>query len=75
MHQTTNYFVTPFNIVSSNPRAAIYCAGDLNLADICWNTNSLSGYRYPIEINNVTLDLVSDCGFAQMVELPTRARI
>jgi len=61
-----------YSIVLSNPWAAIYCAGDLNLPDICWNTNSVSGHRYPIEINNVTLDLVSDCGFTQMVELPPR---
>ena len=39
---------------------------------MCWNTNSVSDHRYPIEINNVTLDLVYDCGFTQMVELPTR---
>ena len=39
---------------------------------MCWNTNSVSDHRYPIEINNVTLDLVYDCGFTQMVELPTQ---
>ena len=61
-----------YNIVSSYLRAAIYYASDLNLPDMCWNTNSVSDHRYPIEINNVTLDLVYDCGFTQMVELPTR---
>ena len=52
--------------------AVIVCAGDLNLPDICWSTSSVCGYRYPLESNNITLDLVSDCGFTQMVELPTR---
>ena len=59
-------------MVSSYPNVPIYCAGDFDLPDISWNTNSVSGHQYPLEINNMNLELLFDCGLTQMVELPTR---
>ena len=63
-----------YNMVSSYPNVPIYCVGDFNLPDISRNTNSVSGHQYPLEINNMTLELLFDCGLTQMVELPTRSR-
>ena len=33
------------SVVTKHPKSAIYCAGDLNLPDICWNSGSVSGHR------------------------------
>ena len=60
-----------YNMVSSYPNVPIYCAGDFNLPDISWNTNSVSGHQYPLELNNMTLELLFDCGLTQIFELPT----
>ena len=61
-----------YDIVSAYPKSAIYCAGALNLPDICWSDDSVCGHRYPIKINTSTLSLIADCGLAQVVDFPTR---
>jgi len=56
------------------PDANVCCTGDFNLPDICWETQSTNGYRYPIEINKLALNMCEDCGFTQVVTFPTRAQ-
>ena len=46
-------------------------AGDLNLPDINWTSESVSGYRYTLAINQCTLNMSAECGFTQLVEFPT----
>ena len=60
------------DIVSGYPRSAIYCAGDINLPDICWTSESFTSHTYPLEMNSAMLNLVNDCGFTQVVNFPTR---
>ena len=60
------------NIVAKNPSAFILCAGDLNLPDIDWTSESIAGYRYPLSINKLTLSMTADCCFTQLINFPTR---
>ena len=54
------------------PNAIICCAGDFNVPDIDWNNESIVGYRYPHCVNTRVLSMMHDCGFAQLVNSPTR---
>ena len=54
-----------------HPQSVIYCAGDLNLPDICWNSESVCGHSNPLEMNSSTLSLINDCSFTQVVNFPT----
>ena len=71
----THYYQSLCNaihdITTEHPKSAVYCAEDLNLPDIHWNSESVSSYRYPMEINTSTLDLIADCGLVQIVDFPT----
>ena len=55
-----------------NPRSLICCAGDFNVPDINWDTESVLSYRYPLAINQVLLKMSADCYFAQLVNFATR---
>ena len=46
-------------------------AVDLNLPDIDWTIELVSGYRYPLAINQCTLNMSAECGFTQLVGFPT----
>ena len=56
-------------IVRKHPSAFILCAGDLNLPDINWSNESITGYRYPLAINSSTLRMSADCCFTQLIFL------
>ena len=58
------------DIVTAHPRSVIYCTDDLNLPDLCWSSESVTGHTYPSEMNIGTLNLVNDCGFTQAVDFP-----
>jgi len=60
------------NIAHSNPGATIWFAGDLNLPDIQWPSESITGHQYPRCINERMLRTASDLGFEQMVNFATR---
>ena len=55
-----------------NPHSLICCAGDFNVPDINWDTESVLSYRYPLAINQVLLKMSADCYFAQLVNFATR---
>ena len=54
------------------PNAIICYAGDFNVPEIDWNNELIVGYRYPHCMNTRVLNMMHDCGFAQMVNSPTR---
>ena len=59
-------------VIDSNPHSTVWIAGDLNLPNINWSDNSISGNNYPIPFCNLVLDLFSNAGLAQLVTFPTR---
>ena len=54
------------------PHSFICCAGDFNVPDISWATESVSSYRYPLLINQALLKMSADCYFTQLVDFTTR---
>ena len=54
------------------PNSALWIAGDVNLPDINWSNNYISGHSYPVSLNQSFLDLIHDNAFTQMVDSPTR---
>jgi len=50
----------------------IWLAGDLNLPDIDWKTNSIACYQYPLRINELFMDSLANCSLSQLVTFPTR---
>ena len=65
-HQTLCDIIT--RVTESHPNSIICCAGDLNLPDIDWSSKSVSGYRYPLAINQCILNMSAECGFTQLVD-------
>ena len=59
-------------ICHSNPSAVIWLAGDLNLPDINWETNSITRHQYPLRINEHFMDSLANCSLSQLVTFPTR---
>ena len=59
-------------IVNANKNSVIYIGGDLNLPDIDWKTNSISGSQYSKAINQRYLDLINLCNLQQSVCESTR---
>ena len=60
------------HLCQSNPGAAIWYSGDINLPDIDWETLSICSYQYLKAINESFLDLLDTAGLEQMVDFPTR---
>ena len=56
----------------ANPRSTVWIAGDTNLPDINWKTSNIHGSNYPLQINQLLLDTISDTGSEQVVTFPTR---
>jgi hypothetical protein len=54
------------------PKSTIWDAGDCNLPDIDWLTNTFSGNRYLNEINQTLLQIEEELGLSQTVKFPTR---
>ena len=59
-------------IAMNNKDSALWIAGDLNLPDIKWSTESIHGNRYPTKINQLMLDVTQDLTMEQVVKFPTR---
>ena len=60
------------NIILAQKNATIWCAGDFNVPDIDWVSESIKGKQYPLAVNDQVLNLVHECNFEQMVDFPTR---
>lgn len=56
----------------TNQKATIWIAGDANLPDIDWKTNTIPRSQYSRSISQLLLDTVSDIGSEQVVNFPTR---
>ena len=60
------------DLTHANPATPIWIGGDLNLPNIEWSSNSITDNRYPIILCDQILDFVSDYGYSQIVQSPTR---
>jgi len=47
-------------------------AGDFNLPNINWQTQSISDYNYLIELCDMFIDFLANNGLTQMVDFTTR---
>ncbi|XP_071503755.1 uncharacterized protein [Diadema antillarum] len=61
-------------IVRNNPTSAIWISGDLNLPDINWQTETVTGHQYNLGINSTFLSIFQDLCFSQVVDFPTRGQ-
>jgi hypothetical protein len=58
---------------NSHRRAITWLGGDLNLPDINWKTEAVTGNRNLSSINNKFLETIHDCNLIQTVDFPTRS--
>jgi hypothetical protein len=58
-------------VLDKYPKSTMWVAGDFNLPDIDWPTNTFSGNRYLNEINQTLLQ-IEELGLSQTVKFPTR---
>jgi hypothetical protein len=49
-----------------------WIGGDLNLPDINWGTNEISGHQYSKKINESFTNMMNDCNLEQIINFPTR---
>ena len=60
------------SIILTNPSSTMWIGGDLNLPDINWSLNTITGHQYPLSLNERFLDFQEDNLFVQFVTFPTR---
>ena len=60
------------NIAKKFPNSPLWIAGDINLPDVQWKTNTLSKHQYTKQINEHFLDILFMLVLSQMVPFPTR---
>ena len=60
------------SIIPTNPSSTMWIGGDLNLPDINWSLNTITGHQYPLSLNERFLDFQEDNLFVQFVTFPTR---
>jgi len=60
------------NLYEKFKSSTIWIAGDANLPDIDWKTDSIQGNNYPKEFSEQFIDLKTTCGFSQVVDFTTR---
>jgi len=60
------------NIAAYYKNSTLWFGGDLNLPNINWADNTISGTNYPITLCNTFLELLTSHGFTQLHLLPTR---
>lgn len=71
--QYTNDSATEIeNLKRKAGRNILTIAGDFNLPDIDWSTNTIKGHNYSRAFNNAYLDMVSSNDLEQQVDFPTR---
>ena len=57
------------------PNSPVWVAGEFNLPDIDWTTDSIKSQQYLKSISSCFLDLASNFGITQSVSFPTRIDI
>jgi len=70
--ELTNLCASISKVIQDNPSSSIYLAGDFNLPNINWQTQSISGYNYPTYLCDMFIDFLANHGLTQMVNFPTR---
>ena len=60
------------SLVVDNPSASIWIAGDVNLPDIDWRTNTVCGNQHCHALNDMLVDFLNCNGFVQSVDSPAR---
>ena len=60
------------SIILANPNDIIWLGGDLNLPNIDWNSYSISGHNYPLQLCERFIDILLDHSLSQLVSFPTR---
>ena len=53
-------------VLDKYPKSTIWVAGDFNLPDIDWLTNTFSGNRYLNEINQTLLQIEEELGYHKL---------
>ncbi|XP_063969561.1 uncharacterized protein LOC135157548 [Lytechinus pictus] len=61
-------------VVRNNPSSAIWISGDLNLPDINWQTETVTGHQYNLGVNSAFLSTFQDLCLSQIVDFPTRGQ-
>jgi len=59
-------------VILENPQLPIWIGGDFNLPNIDWDNLTINGHNYPVQLCNTLLELATDFGLTQIVNLPTR---
>ena len=60
------------SLVVVNPSASVWIAGDVNLPDIDWRTNTVCGNQHCHALNDMLVDFFNCNGFVQSFDSPTR---
>ena len=60
------------SIARKFPNSPLWIAGDTNLPDVNWQTNTISKHQYTKQINELFIDTFAMLGLSQMVTFPTR---
>ena len=73
---TSDYTNCMCNAISSIarkfPNSPLYIAGDTNLPDVEWQTNTIWKHQYTKRINELFIDTFAMMGLSQIVTFPTR---
>ena len=59
-------------VVNKHPKAVHWFAGDYNLSDINWETQSIESSQNPRALNQLFLDFSFKCKLEQKIDQPTR---
>ena len=62
------------HIVKDHPKDVIWVGGDINLPNVNWSNNSISGNNYRREISENLIQAMEKSGLEQIVDFPTRDR-
>ena len=60
------------DIADNYPDSPIWIAGDINLPNVKWERNCISGNAYTAALCNLFINFIEDYGLTQMVDFPTR---
>ena len=60
------------SITVTNPSSTMWIGGDLNLLDINWSLNAITGHQYSLSLNECFLAFQEDNLFVQFVTFPTQ---
>ena len=62
------------DICNKYPKDTIWVGGDMNLPDIDWEENTITGNQYKKVINELLKSTIDDAGVEQVVNFPTRGQ-